>query len=66
MASRKIEDILPRTYTLPELAKERGIKGDDYPEFVKGVMDAVERGEMELGRISQQGWSIPVVRRKVR
>jgi hypothetical protein len=59
-----INSIIERNYTLPELAKLRGVKGDDYADFVKGVIAAVDRGELELGRIEDRGWSIQVVRRK--
>ena len=59
---QKVEE--PQPLMLPELAKRAGMtSSDDYPVFVNQVIDQVGRGELELVRLEQQGWSVAAVRK---
>lgn len=53
-----------KTYTLPELAKKEGVKGDEYKPFVERVIQRVNAGELELVHLTCSGWKIPAVRRR--
>lgn len=47
--------------TIPELARKRGIKLDDYAAFVAELQFQAGLGLVTMTRIESGGWSLPAV-----